>query len=142
MSKTVITFSTAGLEEAFESRRSTAWDTPEAIARRDLRRYYDLLSRILPTIRLSKGEAALICDALKSTVIVEPSSLPQIWDSMDEAIRVNRLDRRWYVDGRQLVAKMRTYAPSQLIALIDAVERFWVNPNPLDDSLRRVGLVR
>ena len=42
-----------------------------------------------------------------------------------------------------LLAKLRALTPGQTFAVVDAVERFWVNPGrPLGERLRAVGLVR
>jgi hypothetical protein len=45
-----------------------------------------------------------------------------------EAIELHDLDRRWNVDGRELVTKLRSLDHLALFALVDAVGRFWAQP--------------
>lgn len=110
-------------------------------ARRDLGRYYALLARALGAVQLTEAEASLLCDASNGT-LWEPASIPLLWAGVDDAIRLHGVDRQWGVDGPALVARLRALDAGASWALVDAVERFWRNPNPRAEALRRVGLVR
>jgi hypothetical protein len=113
-------------------------------AARDLERYFALLRDTLPTVPLAENEAMLVCDALNG-IIIDPHTYKLtyklIWAQVDDAIHIDRLDRKWDVDGQALVSKLRGLTAAQCLALADAVERFWLDPNA-PDALRRVGLVR
>jgi hypothetical protein len=109
-------------------------------AARDLERYYSLLRDTLPTIPLAANEAILVCDATNG-IIIDPHTYKLIWAQVHDAIHIDRLDEKWDVDGQALVSKLRGLTAAQCLALADAVERFWLDPNA-PDALRRVGLVR
>lgn len=114
----------------------------DGAAKRDLARYYDVLARSLDALSLSSAESSLICDAARGTAW-DTSSYRLLWAEIDDAIRLDQLDTKWNVDGPALVAKLRNLAPGTAMAIVDAVERFWLTPD--DDreaSHRRVGLVR
>ncbi len=111
------------------------------VARRDLERYYALLDHELARVELSEAEASLICDALNGT-LMDPHSYRLLWAEVADAVRLDGLDAKWGVDGDALVERLRALSPGAMMAVVDAVERFWLSPNPLGENLRRVGLVR
>lgn len=119
-------------------------------ARRDLERFYHVLAKELSVIELTEGEASLIVDACNG-VIWEPWSVGLLPASIADAITCEQLDKKWSVDGKQLVEKLRKLTYTQKLAVIDAAERFWVNAaegyasvstRPIAERLREVGLVR
>jgi hypothetical protein len=115
------------------------------IARRDLERYYALLAQSLRRIALSQDEASLIAVACNG-VLWTPQTVDLIWAEVDEAIRADRLDQQWGVDGPALVDLLRALGPAERLALVDAVEHLWTlvgqgDPRPLPELLRAVGLV-
>ena len=110
-------------------------------AARDLERYYALLDHCLAVIVLTEAEASLICDALNGTLI-DHRTYHLVWASVDDAIRLDGLDEKWGVDGPALVGKLRDLDHCGMLAIADAVDRFWIEPNPMPVALRRVGLVR
>lgn len=114
-------------------------------ARRDLQRYYVLLSTALARLFLSVEEASLICDALNGTWH-QAETMSLAWASVSDAIEMGHLDEKWQVDGAALVEKLRRLSTGETFALVDAVERFWTGPyhqeGPIADQLRTVGLVR
>jgi hypothetical protein len=113
------------------------------VARRDLDRYYQLLTLALHQVELTPGEASLIVDALNGTFIDLTAAQmlhAEIADSLGDG-----LAEKWEVDGPALVAKARGWTLLQRMAVCDAVERFWNNAyhvEDLQDRLIRVGLVR
>lgn len=111
-----------------------------SVASRDLGRYYALLDRALRQVVLSEGEASLLCDAMNGVLHTEKDA-HLFWAGIDDAIRLDRLDAKWGVDGAALVDKLRDLGPCAAQAIVDAVERFWRDPNR-KDALRAVGLVR
>ncbi len=108
------------------------------VAKRDLERYYHLLDHELRRINLTEGEAMLLCDACNG-LIFEPYSIPLLWANVDDAIRLDGLDAKWHVDGPELVAKLRALTRGQAFAVVDAIERFWREPNA-EGQMRAVGL--
>lgn len=111
-------------------------------AARDLERYYSLLAAELAGIELSEAEASLVCDALNGTLF-EPHTIRLLWAEVDDAIRHDGLAEKWGVDGPALVERLRSLTPGQAYALVDAVERFWLDASsPASERLRTAGLVR
>ncbi len=137
----VIKFRASDLAGPLKERADAIWHSKSLVAKRDLERYYSLLERTLPTLGLSKEEVCLVADSLNGTLI-EPHTLSLVWANVDDSIRLDGLDEKWGVDGEALVGKLRAFTPLQATALVDAVERFWIGPNPMDEALIRVGLLK
>jgi hypothetical protein len=117
--------------------RSASGLSPGQVAARDLERYYRLLELELQAIDLSEGEAMLLCDAFKDA-LMEPHTLHVLWAEIHDAIRMDGLDRKWNVDSSALVEKLHGLSPAGCTALVDAVERFWLDPNA-EGRLQAVG---
>lgn len=127
------------------------------LARRDLERYYHALEVALRGVELERQEALLLCDALNGTLI-DVHTVPLLPDEIEDAAApVERgglgLGEKWLglgPEGRAraaaLVEKLRSLSYVELLAILDAVERWWHRPptegESYDDSLRRVGLLR
>lgn len=131
-------FDSPELDAALRSRG----DDPNQIATRDLQRYYTLLPRATP--RFSEEEASLLVDALAGRTI-DIDDVRGVWSVVQKGIQRDMLDRRWFVDGVSLVAKLRFLDPLQRVALIDAIERYArlpVEEMGMGEALRAVGLVK
>ena len=100
------------------------------IARRDLERYYQALPDEMRDIQLSQDEMSLLRDALNG-VLHEPHTYRLLWAGVDDAIRHEGLAEKWHVDGEALVTRLRDMTPGQTMAIIDAVERYWLNPQSI-----------
>jgi hypothetical protein len=105
------------------------------IIERDMNRLYDMYERALRQIPLTIEEACLICDHLKGTVN-DPSSASILWASIEDGISLNGLDKKWGIDGQELVSKLRKLSEIQSMALIDAVERFWFGGYKKEDMAK------
>jgi hypothetical protein len=83
-------------------------------ARRDLRRYYELVSAILKTITLTREEASACCDAARgrSDLVAAIVDSARTDDPSPAA--------------RRLVDAALTWTPVQRAALVDAIERYWL----------------
>lgn len=94
--------------------------------RRDLTRYHELLQRERRSLRdlLTPNEQALIVDFCNGT-FWDAGSIPLLWASAEDAVRLDGLDGKWRVDGPALVAKLKALSYAGSAALIDAAERFW-----------------
>jgi hypothetical protein len=133
-----LAFGSAELDAAIRSRG----DDLNQIAARDLQRYYALLSRATP--RFKEEEACLLAEALSGHSI-PTEDIRRVWSVVQKGIQRDMLDRRWFVDGVSLIAKLRFMEPWQLMALIDAIERYSrlpVDEMGMEEALRAVGLVK
>ncbi len=101
----------------------TRGESRSGTIRRDLGRLYTLYKHALREVSLSPGEAALICDALRGTLI-DATSAALLWIEVADAIRAQDLDQKWQVDGPALTAKIRGLDRTTCLALVDAAERF------------------
>lgn len=96
-----------------------------SVAARDLDRYYALLAREYQTLRLTEAEENLVRDACNGTQW-DVFATALVWAAVDDGIRVDHLDQKWGVNGPALVQRLRMMTVGQSIAVVDAVERFWI----------------
>lgn len=140
--KPPVSFRDATLEPLLEER------APEPgglglIAKRDLTRYYDALRRELKTVAqlLTPSEALALCDISNGTLWDEVSAA-LLWAEVADADQA-QLDQ-WGVNRDTLVAKLRALTPAQSLAVVDALERWWLLPEDVasdqDRGLAAVGL--
>ena len=103
---------------------------------RDLDRLYTLYRRVLRRTNLSLDEACLITDALNGSLMTADTA-HLLWASIEDAIKYERLDEKWNVNGKALVQKLRcTLNEIQTMAVIDAAERFWNNEKYRDQDMK------
>lgn len=140
-----VSFRASELQSGLEARIGTSPDAESmgTAAKRDLGRYYHLVSEGLRQLELSEPEALLICDALNGYAALEPRSAGYVWAEIDDAVELDGLDEKWGVEQPAvLVAKLRNASPCAQMAVLDAVERFWrESERPADEMVREVGLV-
>lgn len=135
-----------------ETPREGQWarkDSAGWVARRDLGRYYDLLAAELAGFRLTEAEASLIVDAnngLRALSLAE-AGCPAGWlrahllANTSDAVALNGYDRKHGLTEEQatdLLERMRRWTPGQVLAVADAVERFWASQGA---TVASVGLV-
>lgn len=115
-----IAFRPQGLRPALERRGTRSG----VIARRDLQRYYDLLSDELSTVRLTVDEARQVAGATEGLV--------RSCEQFGRGHRASELPAHRYLTaalaevmgyGHELVEKLRTYDAAQIRAIIDALEQ-------------------
>lgn len=107
-----------GLEEQLSARG----DSPQAIALRDLRRYYDALAIAERELGLSQAEWNYLRDILNATWIDEFAAMmipAEVEDAEPE------YGEKWGVDPADLAGRLRTLSSFHLLALVDAIERWW-----------------
>lgn len=115
---------------------------------RDLKRYYALLNYYLLELSLTASEAKLICEALKAYRFEADSEQARtIWKQINDAIQQDQLDQKWSVNREAFIRKLQGLNHLQLIALVDAVERYWAREQsdphePLETKLSRVDLIK
>ncbi len=132
----------AEMAKDMESRVRGGDVTPSDI-RAQLSFYFHGLAETLQQIVLSEGEALLLCDSLNG-VLHEPHTVSLLWAGVADSIELEELDKKWGVDGKALVEKLRAMDYWQALSLIDAVTRWWnVQQNHEDrtGNLRAVGLI-
>ena len=129
-------------------------DMLSAVALRDLKRYYALLSQCLIKISFTEGQAYLLCDALKDYWLennygLENSSeqIEAIWQRVAQAVEQDRLNQKWGVNSETINRKLQAFDSLQTLALVDAVEQYWVreksHPNESPQTrLLRVDLIK
>jgi len=88
--------------------------------------YFLLLADARRSLRaaLTDGELSLICDALNGTLI-EVHSVKYLRMEIADACSLDGLDTKWGVDAAALEAKCAGFSLTELVALHDAVRRFW-----------------
>lgn len=102
----------------------TRGENRSAVINRDLDRLYTLYKRALREVPLTVAEAWLIVDTLNGT-IMDANSARMLWASVEDAVKLDGLDKKWDVDGQALIEKLRKLNDIQALALVDAAERFW-----------------
>jgi hypothetical protein len=123
-------------------------ENTSAVGLRDLKRYYALLNYHLLELSLTLGEANLICEALKDYWFEDDSEQARaIWKRVNDAIQRDHLDQKWSVNDKAFIDKLQALTHLQAVALVDAVERYWVreqsNPHEsLETKLSRVDLIK
>ena len=102
--------------------------TRSGVVDRDLARLYALYRRELARTPLSVDEACLLVDVLNGIWMREPLSVWNLWTEVADACTLEHLDQKWGVDGPAFVQRLQELRDSQLLALVDAAERFWAGP--------------
>lgn len=126
-------------------------DSAGAVARRDLARYYELLRLELRSLDLTDEEASLICDANNGIgLLVYAHEGPELGllrasliTSVNDAVALNSYDRKHRLTEQQataLLERMWRWTPGQVLAVADAVERFWAHPETT--TVQSVGLCK
>ena len=94
-------------------------------------------------LHLSINEALLVVDALNGILTEPPLAKQRLGAEVEEAIRLNRLDQKWQVDGADLVARLKKLDSDAAQDLLHRVEQFWSAPHVSDGEKRvqDVGLV-
>jgi hypothetical protein len=131
-SKTLIS-PDAKLRAALNQRGETA----SAVGLRDLNRYYALLNYHLLEILLTADEASLICVALQDYQLeTDAEQARGIWQRIAAVMQLDQHNQKWRVHREALMDKLQGLSHLQAVALVDAVERYWVRvkANP-DESL-------
>lgn len=135
------------LLEEVRTRRGVEEADGEAV-RRDVERYYVVITEELRRLSLSAEESALICDALNGYWASDPAlAMRAWWADVEDHIALNDAAEKWGVlQPAVLVAKLRALSPGASMAVLDAVERWWKRDRStgesIPESLHAVGLIR
>lgn len=123
-------------------------EDPNLIELRDLKRYYTLLNYRLIELYLTESECQLVCEALKDYRIEDdPDRARTIWKQIYAVAMRENLDRKWNVNRKIFHYKIQNLNQLQAVALVDAVERYWVRAQSqpqesIHARLRSVDLIK
>lgn len=92
-----------------------------------LTRYYQLLGEARRSLRelLSPAEISAIIDVQNGHWYAPRLSYHEISANIEDACRLDGLEKKWGIDGSALAAKITALDLCQIHALCDATERFW-----------------
>ncbi len=118
------------LEAELEARGSNR----NHIIHRDLERLYTLYRLALREVKLTLPEAWFIVDMLNGSMM-DANTAGLLWAEAEDAIALDGLDKKWKIDGKAFVEKLKKLSDAQALALVDAAERFWqANTGTADDE--------
>lgn len=93
-----------------------------AIAARDLQRYYAALDRASRALPLSEPEWNYLRDILNGSALDETTAA-YLWAEVADAIEAT--EAHWGIDAADLSARLRGLDGIALLAICDAIERWW-----------------
>lgn len=128
-----------------ELARRTRASALATVAKRDLARYYQLLSQ--ERVTLGAPEAKHVVQALRYVVWQAehwpPGKSITLHHQMRDYVAASTKSAVWRETlGADLIARMEALTPAQRWAVADAVERYWLLERRGPAGLREVGLVR
>lgn len=112
-------------------------DNMSAVINASLERYAAVLAagrRSLLDL-LDESEMGLIIDALNNPMFREPSAISVITASIEDAIDMDAAAAKWGVDDAALLEKLQGLTYAEQVALVDAVERWWLSEQQSGDYL-------
>jgi hypothetical protein len=112
------------LRPALETELEARGDNRNHVIHRDLERLYTLYRLALRDVKLTLPEAWFIVDMLNGS-LMDAYTAGTLWASAEDACAMDGLDKKWQVDGKAFVEKLKALSPVQALALVDAAERFW-----------------
>lgn len=92
-----------------------------------LERYFYLLANRRGELRgqFSDSELGLLCDACNGSRYGVASNVKHLPIGIEDAVKLDRLDQKWEIDGAALVSKLKELDLLSLCTLVDGIERFW-----------------
>ena len=106
-------------------------------------RYQEICRRHCPTLTLA--EWCAIMDALNGVWLQstdrDAAFLASVWAEVYDADRLNGLGGKWQCDAKALAERIRDYDYATVVALVDAVERWWALDNdgkPFEETIPAV----
>lgn len=112
-------------------------DNMSAVINASLERYAAVLAagrrRLMETFE--ESEMGLIIDALNNPMFRDPKSIALISQSIEDAIDMDNAATKWNVDDAALTDKLAGLSYAEQVALVDAIERYWLDDEPSGDFL-------
>ncbi len=75
--------------------------------------------------KLTTSEKMLVVDALKGIILLRFNAGAQIALEVEDAIRLQHLDKKWSVNRDTLLTKLKHFNADAALGLLDAVDKFW-----------------
>lgn len=86
-------------------------------------RYARLIAEVMPTF--TADEWGAIFDANNGPADgIMPDSLSMVWANVHDA---KGMAEQWGVDVKKLITRMQSLSPAEGIAVLEAIDRFWLN---------------
>lgn len=89
-------------------------------------RYQEILRRTQIEKRLSDTEWNLVRDSLNGVAHQPASQIRHLWHGIEDSIQLDGLAEKWEVDGDALLEKLRDLSFVEEVAVVEAVERWWI----------------
>lgn len=89
-------------------------------------RYAEIMRRAQIEKRFSEPEWNLLRDSLNGCYHQPASQIRHLWHGIEDSIELDGLAEKWEVDGEALLAKLRDLAFVDEVAVVEAVERWWI----------------
>jgi hypothetical protein len=104
-------------------------------------RYLEIVRRSCPV--LSVPEWSLIFDSLNGVWAQDSAALyvGALAHGISDSIALDRLDQKWGVDGAALLRALNDCTFCQLVAVVDAAERFWAASDRSGDVRDQVAAI-
>ena len=101
-------------------------DNRSGVITLSLERYFAILetSRRALAEKFDKRECGLILDVMNGIIHVDTISISLVYAEIEDSLS-DGLDKKWKVDSKELVKKLRALNYAENAALVDAVERWW-----------------
>ena len=105
-------------------------------------RYQEIVKRCTP--KLTLGEWCLIFDSLNGYMSSQSSSIAiqGIEWNIRDSIAMEKLDKKWKVNGDELMKKIVNFDAAKRVAIIDAAEKWWGavdgTHTDMDESIKQV----
>lgn len=128
MARNVSIWMSDALESAIKERTMQADEgNRSALIAKIVARYDEVVRRSIPI--LLEKEWMLCADALNGVWLSdEPRHVLWIDVEIADAIKLNRYDTKWKVDGAALMKKISALDYAARLAVVDVVERLWCDP--------------
>jgi len=143
MSEKQIVFRAGGdLLKSIQNRIDNEFSSEHQVAKRDLERYYALITYSLKEVELSEQEAMFIISSTNGTMF-EPFTIRLIWANLEDSILLDKLHLNFDIDATKLIEKIKNASTGYQFALCDAIERWWKIEGDIDNTekLKLVGLL-
>lgn len=89
-------------------------------------RYAEIMRRVQIEKRFTDAEWNLLRDSLNGVYKQPASQIARLWHGIEDSIELDGLADKWEVDGDALLAKLRDLQFVDEVAVVECVERWWI----------------
>lgn len=124
------------LQERTDATGAMAAGTNSAVVNKVADRYQEVIRQSMP--QLSLGSWCLLFDSLNGVWMQEGAAMyvGALTQGVQDSIRLEALDRKWEVDGEDLLSLLHDLPFCSRLAIIDAAERWWARGTYEGETLR------